>query len=101
MGYNVFNDMEMPDPETELAKAEIVSQLRALLTENELTEAAAAKQWGISEAEVVSLLQGHWGEYSVERLLRFVNRLDRNVRIVIETHDIAAGEKAKTLVSIA
>ena len=51
--------------------------------------------WGLRN-RLNLLLRGRWSAYSVERLLRFVNAFRRNVRILIDSHDVAPNEVART-----
>lgn len=98
MGYNVFADMGFENPEEELMKSEIISSLRALIDEKHLTQEQVAARWRIEPLAVAELLRGHWGDYSVNQLLGFANALGRTVRIIIDSHDVAPDEEAKTLV---
>ena len=98
MGYNVFADMGFENPEEELMKSEIISSLRTLVDEKHLTKEQVAARWRMEPATVAELLRGHWGDYSVNQLLGFANALGRNVRIIIDSRDVAPDEEAKTLV---
>ena len=98
MSYNVFADMGMPNPEEELTKARIVSNLRALIIDKGLTHDDTAHRLSLTSFELQGLMRSQWEDYSVDRLLRFVNALDRNVRIIIDAEDVASGEEAQTLV---
>lgn len=98
MGYNVFEDMGFEHPEEELLKSEIVSSLRALINEKQLTKEQVGRQWGMEALEVTELLRGHWGNYSTSDLFQFANALGRTVRITIDSQDAAPGEQARTLV---
>ena len=91
MSTNVFADIGLPDPETHLAKAKIVQTLSRIIAEKGLTQAEAGAQLGLSQPKVSALLRGQFRGYSIERLLRFVNALNHNVRIVIESEE-ASGE---------
>ena len=97
MGYNVFTDMGFENPEEELTKSEIISSLRALIAEKNLTTEQVAARWSMEPSAVPELLRGHWGDYSVNQLLGFANALGRTVRIIIDSRD-AAPDEAKTLV---
>jgi predicted XRE-type DNA-binding protein len=57
-----------------------VTELRA----RELTQAAAAKLLGIDQPRVSALFHGRLRQFSLERLIRFLTALRRDVRIVIE-----------------
>jgi predicted XRE-type DNA-binding protein len=49
-----------------------------------LTQARAAEVLGIDQPKVSTLLRGRLTGFSVERLLRFLTALDRDVEIVIK-----------------
>ena len=87
MSENVFADIGVSDPETHLAKAKIVQQLSRIIAAQGLTQAEAGTRLGLTQPKVSALLNGQFRGYSVERLLRFVNALHHNVRIVIEPEE--------------
>ena len=87
MSINVFADLGLPDPETHLAKAKIVQTLGRIIAAQGLTQAQAGARLGLTQPKVSALLSGQFRGYSVERLLRFVNALNHNVRIVIEPEE--------------
>lgn len=89
MSRNVFADIGLPDPETHLAKAKIVQALSHIIAEKGLTQAEAGARLGLSQPKVSALLHGQFRGYSIERLLRFVNALNHNVRIIIESEEEA------------
>jgi len=98
MSYNVFADMGLPNPEEELTKARLVLLLGKVIEEKGLTREQAAQRLGIETVALSSLLDGVWDDYSTDDLFRFANALGRTVRIIIDSHDVAPDEEAKTLV---
>ena len=80
---NVFADLGRPDAETHLLKAELVARIDQIIRERRLTQARAAELLGISQPDVSRLLRGNFRDYSVERLLRLMTILGRDVEIVI------------------
>ena len=84
MSENVFADIGLPDPETHPAKAKIVQQLIRIIAAQGLTQAEAGARLGLTQPKVSALLNGQFRGNSVERLLRFVNALHHNIRIIIE-----------------
>jgi len=80
---NVFADLGRPDAEAHLLKAELVSRIDEIIRRRRMTQAHAAKLLGISQPDVSRLLRGHFRDYSVERLLRLLTALGRDVEIVI------------------
>lgn len=80
---NVFVDLGRPNAETHLLKAELVARIDQIIRERRLTQAHAAELLGISQPDVSRLLSGNFRDYSVERLLRLLTSLGRDVEITI------------------
>lgn len=82
-GGNVFADLGYPDAETHRLKAELVTRIDQILRARRLTQVQAAALLGLSQPDVSRLLRGHFRDYSVERLLRLLMALGRDVDIVV------------------
>jgi predicted XRE-type DNA-binding protein len=80
---NVFEDMGLPDAEERLAKAELARVIRREIDDRDLTQTEAARLLGISQPDVSDLVRGKLARFSMERLERFLNALDLEVRIQI------------------
>jgi len=80
---NVFADLGRPDAEAHLLKAKLVSRIDEIISQRGLKQVEAAKLLGLSQPDVSRLLRGNFREYSVERLLRLLLALGRDVEIVI------------------
>lgn len=80
---NIFADLGIPDPEEHLAKAQLTSQICSLVRDAGLTQAEAAKKLGISQPNVSLLMRGIIRGFSIERLIRFLNILDRDVTLTL------------------
>ena len=80
---NVFEDMGMPDAEERLAKAELARVIRNEIRERGLSQTEAADLLGVKQPDVSDLTRGKLARFSRERLERFLNALDLEVRIQI------------------
>ncbi len=80
---NVFADLNVPNPEEAIAKAEIALKIYEIIKKKKLTQAQAAKILKISQPKVSLLLRGYLTNFSLERLLRFLNDLGQDVYISI------------------
>ena len=80
---NVFADLGRPDAEAHLLKAELVTRIDKIIRQRGLKQVEAAKLLGLSQPDVSRLLRGNFREYSLERLLRLLMALGRDVEIVI------------------
>jgi predicted XRE-type DNA-binding protein len=82
---NVFADIGFDNPEEMRLRADLVQQLRDIIKHRHLTQARAATLLGIKQPDLSALLHGRLTKYSLERLLRFMTILDRDVEIVVKT----------------
>lgn len=80
---NVFADLGFERPEEELLKAQLVREIRDILKRRRLTQIKAAELLGLKQPDVSTLIAGRVNKFSLERLLRCVRRLDRDVALVI------------------
>ena len=80
---NVFADLERPDAEAHLLKAELVAGIDRIIRQRRLTQARAGDLLGLSQPDVSRLLRGNFRDFSIERLLRLLTALGRDVEIVI------------------
>lgn len=80
---NVFADLGTLEPEEALAKAKIAMKIYETIKAKKLTQTKAAKILKISQPKVSLLLRGYLTDFSLERLLRFLNDLGQDVYISI------------------
>lgn len=80
---NVFKDLGYSDADAHLLKAELVTRIDGIIRQRSITQVEAAKLLGLSQPDVSRLLRGNFREYSIERLLRLLTALGRDVEIVI------------------
>ena len=87
---NVFADLDRPDAETHLLKADLVARIDQIIRKRRLTQTRTAELLGISQPDVSRLLRGNFRDYSVERLLRLLTNLGQDVEITIRNPPPAA-----------
>ena len=80
---NVFADLGYPESEDHLLKAELVTRIDRIIRRQKLKQVEAVKLLGLSQPDVSRLLRGDFRDYSVERLLRLLMALGRDVEIII------------------
>ena len=61
-------------------------KIDGIMKSRRLKQAEAAELLGIKEAGVSKMLVGEFRQFSVERLLRFLVKLDQDVEIVVRPH---------------
>ena len=90
----MFADLGLPDAEERLLKANIVTELRRLIKNRELTQVKAAKLLGISQPDLSHLLRGDFDDYSAERLMKMLTVFEQDIEIVMKPHR-KAGERGR------
>lgn len=81
---NVFADIGLPEPEEELAKAQLASCIRQVIKRRRLTQAAAAARMGIDQPKVSAILNGRLANFSADRLMRLLTALGQDVEIRVK-----------------
>ena len=79
---NIFADIGLPNPEELLVKAQLTAVIQQEIKRRKLTQKQIGEILGVNQAEVSRLMRS-FGKFSVGRLLIFLNRLGRDVEIVI------------------
>src|SRR5437879_5095223 len=78
---NVFKDLELEEPEIELVKARLSAKIAEAIADRGWTQHRAAKALGIDQPRVSLLVRGKTGQFSLERLIEFLQRLNFEVRL--------------------
>jgi predicted XRE-type DNA-binding protein len=91
---NIFADLDLPNPEERLLKANIVAQLHRLIKQRGLTQVKAAKLVGVSQPDLSHLLRGDFEDYSAERLMKMLTVFEQDIEIVMKPHR-RAGERGR------
>jgi predicted XRE-type DNA-binding protein len=80
---NVFADLGVPDAEAALVKSDLAAAIASTIRQRGLTQAQAATLLGIDQSRVSRIIRGELAHYSIDRLLRFLTLLNRDVTIVV------------------
>lgn len=80
---NVFLDLGFEPAEAAVLqmRAKLMSDLRAYIEKEGLTQAEAARRLGIAQSRVSDLVRGKWEKFSLEMLITLATRLGRTVRV--------------------
>src|ERR1700674_5041084 len=81
---NVFADLNLPQADDLLAKAELAAKIIAEIQRRRLTQSEAAAILGIDQPKISALKQGKLSGFSIERLMRLLLRLGRDVEITVK-----------------
>ena len=80
---NVFADLGLPDSDELLAKAALADQIASIIRHRHLTQVEAARVLGTGQPKISELLAGKLDGFSIERLIRYLNSLGRDVQILV------------------
>src|SRR4051794_25577939 len=96
---NIFADLELPDAEERFAKMVLSRWITLAIRERGLTQAEAAGVLGTTQPKVSDIVRGKVGSFTMDRLVRYLTMLHKNVRISI--FDAPDGEPGRVLVEAA
>ena len=78
---NVFADLNLPNPEERLVKATIALSIGELIEKRGLTQEEAGAILGLPQPSVSILVRGKLEKFTIDRLLRYMRKLDYDVTI--------------------
>ncbi len=80
---NVFADLGLRAADEKQTKVRLAVAIQQIIQARSLSQMAAAKLLDINQPKVSALVNYNLDGFSVERLLHFLNALDRDIEIVI------------------
>jgi predicted XRE-type DNA-binding protein len=89
---NPFRDAGLADADTELMKADLATAIVRILRERDLTGARAAELADVTEADISRIRRASLDRFTIDRLVRILNRLDRRVRVAVTVRPRAQDE---------
>ncbi len=81
---NVFADLNLPNPEERLIKAQLARRISEIINQKGLTQIEAAELLNIDQPKVSALIRGKLNGFSTTRLFRFLNALGNDIEIVVK-----------------
>jgi predicted XRE-type DNA-binding protein len=80
---NVYADLQTPDVEAMYVKARLSSKIGDIIRHRHLTQQQAAEILGIPQPKLSGLLRGQFRGISEAKMIECLNRLGRDVEIVV------------------
>ena len=80
---NVYADLQMPDADAMYVKARLASKIGDIIRHRHLTQQQAAEILGITQPKLSGLLRGQFHGISEAKMIECLNRLGRDVEIVV------------------
>ena len=81
---NVFADLNLPQADDLLVKAELAAKIIAEIQRQRMTQIQAATILGVDQPKISALKQGKFSGFSIERLMRFLLLLGRDIEITVK-----------------
>ena len=92
---NVFADLGVPKAEEMLAKAQLAQEIITIIESRGLTQQQAAELLGTDQSYISKLKRGReLRRFTFDRLLHWLNCLDRDVTLTIERKSRKQGDAA-------
>jgi len=98
---NVFADLGMANAYEHKVKADLVARIQKIIKAKGLTQAQAGKLLGMHQPDVSKLFRGHYRGYSIEKLIRFLLALGRDIEIVVRPKPSRANRESSITVRTA
>jgi predicted XRE-type DNA-binding protein len=80
---NVFADLGLRDADERQTRVRLTVAINRIIERRQLSQSAAARLLDINQPKISALANYQLDGFSVERLIHFLNALDRDVEIVI------------------
>ncbi len=96
---NVFADLGLDNSDELLVKAELARKISNIITQQQMTQAEAAKFLGIDEPKISALINGKLAGFSIMRLFRFLNAFDQDVEIVVKKTPLSHSQSQTRVVA--
>lgn len=80
---NVFADLGLRDAGEKQTRVRLAVAIKDILESRRLSQTAAARLLNVNQPKISALVNYQLDGFSVERLMHFLNALDRDVEIVI------------------
>src|SRR5712672_2088779 len=80
---NVFVDLGLRDADEKQTRVRLAVAINQIIQARHLSQIAAARLLDINQPKISALVSYRFEGFSVERLMHFLNALDRDVEIVI------------------
>lgn len=80
---NVFADLGLRDAEEKQTRVRLAVAINQIIQSRLLTQTEAARLLDVNQPKISALMNYRLDGFSVERLMHFLNALDRDVEIVI------------------
>lgn len=93
---NVFRDLGIPDADSELMKADLATGIVRIMREREMNATEAARLAEVAVADISRIRRAALDRFTIDRLVKIHNRLDRGTRIRVDFSSSRDDERTGT-----
>ena len=88
---NVFKDLGRTDEEATnlMMRSVLMSEIEKIIEENAWTQERAAKTLKVARPRIAELCSGRIDLFSIDTLIKYINRLGRRVTLCIDGSEVA------------
>lgn len=90
---NPFRDVNLPESDTKLIKADLAVEIIRVLRERNMTGAQAALAAGTPEADISRIRNADIARFTIDRMVAILNRLDRGVKVRLTVRNTLGPEQ--------
>jgi predicted XRE-type DNA-binding protein len=84
---NVFRDLSLPNPNLEQLRAILAAKIIGVLDDRGLTIRKAQDVTGIAAADFSRIRQVKLDRFTIDRLMKILERLDQEIEVSVSVHD--------------
>ena len=81
---NVFKDLGFENADGLQAEAVLAHEIYTIIKQRKLSQRQAAKLLSLDQADVNKLMNGRYTGFSLRRLVKLLNKLDRDVELIVK-----------------
>jgi predicted XRE-type DNA-binding protein len=97
---NIFDDLGDPEANQTLVRAQLLSRIIEIISQQNLTEDQTATTLQLSKPETTALINGKLSQFSLEKLFQIINFLDKDVEIILRPKIDTNTAKTRVLVEL-
>ena len=89
---NVYKDIEIPNADEMLIKAQLVTKIDEIIKDRRLTQQEAAEVLGITQPKLSMMLRGQFRGISEVKMMECLTKLGHNIKIVVDHEQQTIGK---------
>ena len=97
---DVFHDLGLPNADELLAKSQLARAISHAIKERKISQSQLSRLTGIDQPKISLLMNGRISEFSSDRLMNILTKLDQDVEIIVRPRPENEQRDAHIFVSV-